>query len=252
MTTIDTSALSAQAVWTRFIDRADVNGDGNLDREEMEAIDPKADFDKIIAEHDANGDGVLNSDELPKGAFSPMLFEQLLNAQEYRDATPDTRATDDAKAVAQLFERADLDGDGVLSQEEWDAERALGMSRFADGGEPADVSFLVRRDVWNKVTGEGADGEKPAGLRPEDILVGRRMALTPMSADELPDDWDAQIARLAAASENLPADQRPQLEQIDPAVARAEMKAKVDQMPMSAAFMTRLIMSLSESALAEA
>ena len=143
MTTIDTSALSAQAVWTRFIDRADVNGDGNLDREEMEAIDPKADFDKIIAEHDANGDGVLNSDELPKGAFSPMLFEQLLDAQEYRDATPDARATDDAKAVAQLFERADLDGDGVLSQEEWDAERALGMSRFADGGESADVSFLV-------------------------------------------------------------------------------------------------------------
>ena len=103
MTTIDTSAFSAQSVWTRFIERADVNGDGDLDREEMEAIDPKADFDKIIAERDANGDGMLNSDELPKGAFSPMLFEQLLNAQEYRDATPQARADDNAKAVAQLF-----------------------------------------------------------------------------------------------------------------------------------------------------
>ena len=141
----------------------------------------------------------------------------------------------------------------MLSKDEWDANRAFDMSRYADGGEAADVSFLVSRQVWERLSSTGEDGEQPAGLRPEDIVVGRRMALTPVSADELPEDWDAQIKKMIEVSNNLTEDQRPQFEPIDPAVARAEMKARVDEIPMSAAFMTRLIMALSEkSATAEA
>ena len=252
MTSIDTSALSAQAVWTRFIAQADTNGDGDLDRDELAAIDPKADFEDIIKAHDADGDGILSTDELPKGAFSPMLFEQLLNAQEYRDATPEARAADNAKAVAQLFARADIDGDGVLSRDEWDAERALNMSRYADGGEAADVSFLVSRQVWEGLSSAGEDGEQVAGLRPEDIMVGRRMALTPIAGDGLPDGFKERIDELIRASAALPEDQRPEVKAFDPEAMRAEMKVRVDEIPMSAAFMTRLLISLSESVAAEA
>lgn len=252
MTSIDTSALSAQAVWTRFIAQADTNSDGDLDRDELAAIDPKADFEDIMKARDADGDGVLSTDELPKGAFSPMLFEQLLNAQEYRDATPEARAADNAKAIDQLFAQADVDGDGMLSKDEWDAERALNMSRYADGGEAADVSFLVSRQVWDSLSSAGEDGEQVAGLRPEDIMVGRRMALTPIPGDELPDGWDAQIEKLIEASHNQQMDQQPQMAERDPEAMRAEMKARVDEIPMSAAFMTRLLMSLSESVAAQA
>ena len=202
----------------------------------MAAIDTKADIDKIVAERDANGDGQLNADELPKGAFSSMLFEQLLNAQEYRDATPDARKADDDNAIAQLFARADIDGDGVLSQEEWDAERALNMSRFADSGETGDVVFLVRPGR-GEAGAEDGDAEA-AGLRPEDILVGRRMALTPISADELPDDFKERMDELVRAFAELPEDKKLQQEARDPETVRAELIARIDEIPMSSAFMT--------------
>ena len=252
MTSIDTSALSAQAVWTRFIAQADTNGDGDLDKDELAAIDPKSNFEDIMKARDADGDGVLSTEELPKGAFSPMLFEQLLNAQEYRDATPEARAEDNAKAVAQLFARADIDGDGALSRDEWDAERAFNMSCYADGGEAGDVSFLVSRQAWDRQSAAGEDGEQVAGLRPEDIMVGRRMALTPVAGDELPDGWAERIEKLIEASHNEQMGQQPQMAERDPEAMRAELKARVDEIPMSSAFMTRLLMSLSESVAAEA
>ena len=245
MTSIDTSALTAHAVWNRFVASADTNGDGSLDGDELAALDPNSDIAEIVAERDSNGDGVLSPDEKPRGAFSPMLFEQLLSAQEYRDASPEQRRTDDAAAIAEMFARADVDGDGVLSAEEWEAERTLNKSRFIDSGELPDVAFIARR---GRDDGSAEAGE---GLRPEDFLVGRKVELETVPASELPDDWSERFAELRRASDGLPPDQQPKVQKLDPETVRADMIAEIEAMPMSAAFMTRLLMALSEGVTTE-
>jgi hypothetical protein len=46
--------------------------------------------------------------------------------------------------VAALFERADIDGDGLLDPAELDAEKALRRVQTLDTGEMAEAAFLTR------------------------------------------------------------------------------------------------------------
>jgi len=253
MTSISSSALTSQSVWNRFIAGADRDGDGSISGEELAALAPEDKGKKAMTRYDANGDGLLSRDELPEGAFSPTMYSQLLTAQEYRDADPETRRADDAEAIADMFARADVDGDGVLSAEEWDAERTLNMSRFIDGGELPDIVIIARPRSENGLTTvgtSGGDGTEPAprGLRPEDFLVGRKVDLEAVPIEDLPEDWAEQMAEIKRLTEQAPEDEPPQMAVLDPETMRADMIARIEAMPMSATFMTRLIMSLSEGA----
>lgn len=265
MTSIDTSALSARNVWQRFIASADTDGNGSLSEDELAALSPDTASEKIaqiVSQRDANGDGVLSADELPKGAFSTMAFEHLLNAQEYRDATSVERREDDARAIADLFARADVDGNGVLSDDEWSAERALSMSAWADSGDMPEIALIARTTSLSNVTNpsgltkidipteNGADESAepaPEGLRPEDFMVGRLLSASLNPTTEIPQEIADRLAELKRA-DGLPMDDQPSAPILDPETVRQDVMARVENTPMSSAFMVRLLMSLEATA----
>ena len=89
---------------------ADANGDGGLSAEELIAAAGERAADraaKLIERHDANEDGVLQMDEMP------------------------SRGSDRA---GRMFERVDADGDGVLSQEEFETAKERRGERGGHGG----------------------------------------------------------------------------------------------------------------------
>ena len=248
MSTISASASfpAAQDLWGRFLGGVDRNKDGTISAEELAALSSTDKAEKIVTQHDAIGDGQLSSDELPKGAFSPQMLGSLLDAQEYRDATPEARAADDTRAIEAMFARADVDGDGVLSEAEWDAERTLNMSSWVDTRQMPDIAFIARTRSMDGLSTVAVPGEEeaPAGLRPEDFIVGRRVALELVAAEDLPDDWSAQLAELKRVTESLPEEEQPQLAVLDEATVRADMLDTIKAQPMTATFLTRLLMSL--------
>lgn len=230
------SAPAAGSIWSRFLAGLDRDGDGALKAEELAAVTSPEKARKALTAHDANGDGRLGGDELPEAAFSPQVLDGLLDAQGFRDATPEARATDDAVAVSGLFARADLDGDSALSRDEWDAERAFGMAGFLDTG------ALPGQMIFARV---GADDND---LAPDDFVVGRALKLEPVAMDQLPEDLKARLEEMKA----LAAQFEPQVKPPSPAEERAELRNKLDAIPMSAAFMTRLIALLGEAGRTEA
>jgi len=249
--------LSAQSIWNRFITGLDRDKDGQLSVEELAAMSSSDKAEKAMSANDANGDGRLGADELPKGAFSPVVAGALLNAQEYHNASPDERRADDKAAIAEMFARADIDGNGVLSQSEWDVERALSMSRFLDSGESPDIAFIARNQTLNglsKIDVPGSDttgGETappPEGLRPEDFVVGRKLNLEAVPIKDLPDDLSARLEEMQKVIDaGIPGDSQPP-PVLDHETMRADMMAKIESTPMDASFLTRLIMSLGETA----
>ena len=231
MTTIDTSALSARATWTRFIAAADTDKDGDLSGAELEALVPKDKAERVIARNDKNDDGKLSADETPKGAFNAQLMGVLLGAQAYRDASPEQRATDDLKAIDAFMARADVDGDGFVSKDELDADRAINMATFLDTGELPDTIVMARG---------GSDG---ALRSPEDFMVGRAAKLEAVPASELPDDWQENFRKVKDIVEKA----NPELKSGTLPDGRAEIAAKLADIPMSNAFMTRLALMLDPS-----
>lgn len=130
----------------------------------------------VVADQDQNGDGELTLAEFAHGRLASETMTGLLSAQEYAEANRSERRADDQRAVEALFARADLDGDGFLSQEEFDAERVLQFARSLDTGEAAPQHMLMafRRDA--------GDGK----FSKDEILVGRRLVdmLKPVSLDD--------------------------------------------------------------------
>lgn len=87
-------------------DDADTNGDGQLDVAELTAAAARERgqrIERLIARKDTNGDGMLSLEEMqPRNA-------------------------------GQFFGRADADGNGEISQEEWDAAKAKMRERGPRG-----------------------------------------------------------------------------------------------------------------------
>jgi Ca2+-binding EF-hand superfamily protein len=91
----------------------DANGDGGISAEELIAMAGERASDraaKMIERHDANEDGVLQMDEMPR------------------------RGGGDGDRAERMFERVDADGDGVLSQEEFDTAKEKRGDRRGHGG----------------------------------------------------------------------------------------------------------------------
>lgn len=133
---------------------------------------------------DRNGDGGLQSGEFtPDVLFDKTALGTMLGAQEYRDADRETRAAADRAAVEALFERADLDGDGLLNQDEMDTEKALRRAETLDTGKLPEVAYLMRVN---------SDGK----LGPNDVMVGRMLPMSELKAVKMPPELRASFERI--------------------------------------------------------
>ena len=94
-------------------DRIDANGDGVIAREEYRAVQ-EARWPQI----DRNGDGYLTEDDFPRIAAQRARTQ--LAQVAYLDTDGDGRIgrTEFLDGPAPLFQRADLNGDGVLTRSE--------------------------------------------------------------------------------------------------------------------------------------
>jgi Ca2+-binding EF-hand superfamily protein len=99
----------------------DTNGDGVITQTEINAIGAGR-----FAESDANGDGYLDADEL-KAQMGERMGLAIKHMIERADTNGDGKlSADEVKSpqAGKLFEHVDADGNGEITQEEWDAAKA--------------------------------------------------------------------------------------------------------------------------------
>lgn len=130
----------------------------------------------ILSNNDMDGDNQLSLAELTGSNLAPETLSGLLSVQEYAAADRAGRAADDGKAVDEFFASADVDGDGQLSKDEFDAERTLRMAQSLDAGES------VPQHLFGTLRDAMADDR----ITRDEIMVGRRLVdvAKPVSLDD--------------------------------------------------------------------
>ncbi|WP_108459381.1 EF-hand domain-containing protein [Devosia naphthalenivorans] len=139
---------------------------------------------QIVVSHDQDRDGRLTLAELGAAKLGPETMSSLLSVQEFKAAPRAERDADNRTAVDELFARADLDGDGKLSLEEFDAERTVQFAQALDRGEtsPQHMFGALREAV--------EDGF----LSKDEIMVGRRLIDVADPVDLNNPDLDPELA----------------------------------------------------------
>lgn len=237
MSSTATSTGITSQIWQRVVRQGDTNGDNSLSKDEFEALRASfrdsADLDQIIHSFDANGDGSLSSSELPSSPLDVDMLGPMLDWQEYRKADAETRAEDDKQIVASLFERADVDRDGFLSDDEMKAEATLWRTRWLEG-ETTDAGpvFMIRRDA------------DPNHLSPEDFSVGRLIPhdqLKVIPPENIPPDIREALQKAAEEWKNSPDYQKPLTKEEH----RQNAITGVLSTPLNATYISRLLSRLS-------
>lgn len=239
MTSISGGSTLTQHLYMKLFDRLDSDGDGALSAKEVESSGIRAENSaKVLNTLDTNGDGrVVRSEMMPARSFGTDTLGALITTQSGADTTQS-----DTEILADLFKRADLDGDGALSAEEMNAERDLRLATNLDRGYMPDT-ILVPRD-------ENGDGL----LTKDEIGVGRMLQL-PITAlrffDEMPDDQQQQFQ---AHRERMGLPPLEPLSESDKAAARERWAAvqaeRSSGPPGTVRFLRGEIDSLRESAMA--
>lgn len=238
--TVDPSSITRQ-IWQRLVTQGDRNADNRLDKAELDAVQAdaktKTDMAAIVDAYDKDGDGGLTTDELPSAPLGTMTFGALLDYQTYCATDFAGRSADDARIVDAMFARADVDGDGVLSKSEWDAEKAMRQTRWLMGeARDDDPVFIVRM------------GANEAALRREDIAGGRAMRIkaTPIPQDQIPaevrEEMEAHAKALAEYRQTHPVPTP-----LTPEERRQQVTAKLLGTPLDSSYLTRLLAQLSAS-----
>jgi len=185
-----------QGLMERLFQRADIDRNQSVTTEELASFLPEGGSGTagaIIGHRDQDGDGQLSMAEFSTGFLAPETMGSLLTIQEYKDASRAERQADDRKAVDELFARADLDDDGLLSMEELAADRALKMAQALDDGAEAPQHMFVVRAA------NGIEGK----FDKQDIMVGRR-GVDVLDAVPLEDHPDlAQMLQRLKADPNV-------------------------------------------------
>ncbi|OJU10794.1 MAG: hypothetical protein BGN86_15775 [Caulobacterales bacterium 68-7] len=188
MTAITASGTLTQQLYMRLFDRLNTDGDDALSLSEIGGATPsQSKSEKIFNALDADRDGrVIRAEMTPSESFSAKTLGSLIAAQSADDAN--NPANPGTAAVADLFARADLDGDGALSAEEMKAERDLRHAASLDAGYAAGPIFVT-------------NDKNDDGMLTADEVIGTGRALKslalPDSAirfrDELPEEQQKQF-----------------------------------------------------------
>jgi len=120
MAMIAPPASAQEPAPTEMLSRADSNGDGDVSWDEVMAL--RADsFERL----DRNSDGVINADDSPNRLLKARFDEAFERVQANFDGDRDGQVTREEMmgAPAPVFEKGDVDGDGVLTAEETAALR---------------------------------------------------------------------------------------------------------------------------------
>lgn len=218
----------------RLFGRADADKNGTLDASELAGLmggNQKPDrAAALIARHDQDDDQLLSLAEVTGARLAPDTMSDLLTVQEYAAASRLDRRADDQKAVDAFFAQADLDGNGALSREEYDAGRMLGMAEGLDtGAETPQHMFVVSREALADST-----------VGRDEIMVARRLVdvAKPMSLDD--PDLDPEVVDLI---KNLPKLETPDA----PTEATPSMADTVKNADFTQALVDRLIRMLEQA-----
>lgn len=184
MTAITGAGTLNQQLYMRLFERLDMDKSNGVSVEELSATSrDAADSVNILKTLDRDGDGHVSRAEMtPSAQFGAQTLNALLAAQ-----TDDEAARTDAEIVADLFARADLDGDGAINAAEMDAETASRRAANLDAGFMAGPIFVP------------ADRNRDGLLTQDEIGVGRQIQSLgiPSSAihflDELPPEEQARF-----------------------------------------------------------
>jgi Ca2+-binding EF-hand superfamily protein len=122
----------------RLLGEADTNEDGKISLKELQAVRPQATPERF-AMLDTNGDGFLSRGDRPEGRRrargprqDPRATQQGAKSLGHLDADGDGRTTYDeitAKKPGfskESFDRFDVNGDGVISKDDWEGQRSRG------------------------------------------------------------------------------------------------------------------------------
>lgn len=247
-TTVAASGITGQ-IWQRLVRQGDSNGDSRLDAAELDALKAgggnQTDMAAILSAFDSDGDGGLSAGELPSAPLGAPMLGPLLDWQEYGKADAATRAADDARVVDDLFARADVDGDGLLSPSEWNAEMTMRSTRWLEAqASVEDPVYIVRRGILG-------NGSNEAALSREDIGVGRYVPVKAVVIphDQLAPEVRAEIAehakRLAEYNRTHPTEVPPPPP--TPEQRRQQVTEKILSAPLDTSYLTRLLAQLSAS-----
>jgi len=209
--------------YMRLLDSLDSDKNQSVSLDELKAARPTEAEEKVKATFgklDSDGDGKIGRAEMVAAAFDNETLKALVDLQGVAGSptgtagtdkpsapetswapprwTPDSRMpdtvqrpayekTDDEKAAtAALFARADLDGDGLLSEDEFKVERALTRENTLKTGNMPQTSFMPHdQNGDNLISQDEVDVGHILTLKPENIRF-----FGEMSADE----QDAAIA----------------------------------------------------------
>lgn len=236
MTTAGIGAGFRSGLLERLFAKADLDQSKSVSAEELAGLisgdDAPARASAMIADHDTDGDNHLSLAELTGSKLAPETLSSLLSEQEYAAADRAGRVTDDRKAADEFFASADIDGDGALSRDEYDAERTLRMAASLDAEETAPQHmFAVMRSAID-------DGK----ITRDEIMVGRRLidVAKPLSLDD--PDLDPEVVEMLKNLPPMPKETgTPETAQPEPAtvLGNAVRTAELTQ-----ALITRLIRQL--------
>lgn len=138
------SPPTSEEMLSKIMQDVDVDGDGTISSEELEALDEKQ--QQKLAEADSNGDGVITEDELltkiaehiaEKGQMGPPSAADLVS-RILEDADTDGDGSISAEELSAVDEKhqqklaeADTDGDGIITEEELTAQVSEDMASRA-------------------------------------------------------------------------------------------------------------------------
>lgn len=225
MTSIASGGLTQQ-LYQRLFDHLDVDASQGVSLDELKAAGAENQDDaSAFKALDADTDGKISRAEMTGSAvaLSNETLSALVDAQKEpppRTALPASKATlgilegarseQETQDIEALFARADVDGDGKLSDAEWDAEKALRRSSNLDSGTISGAMFIAVDADGDGLTGTNevraarplplplplravASGAPVATVEIDPSITGDTArapgAATPQSAEQTQADW---------------------------------------------------------------